>query len=165
MILRALYTQLNRAILLCDVIPDGKLSKLHTFWQAIAQVSEMSFPVVFHTENCAVLSGNPTLSSVYLPTPPWHHLKALNLPKWIRERGDPCLHWSIQIVTWTLGHRKHYGRCGQQTANDCLVFIHHSHTHEKKHRTDKKKTDKPDGKPVLCQKTFSSVFRAVCLHS
>jgi len=23
------------------------------------------------------------------------------------------------------------------------------------------KTDKPDGKPVLCQRTFSSVFRAV----
>jgi hypothetical protein len=30
------------------------------------------------------------------------------------------------------------------------------------HRTvKKKKTDKPDGKPVLCQKTFRSVFRAV----
>jgi hypothetical protein len=29
-----------------------------------------------HTENCAVHSGNPTLSSVYLPTPRWHHLKA-----------------------------------------------------------------------------------------
>jgi hypothetical protein len=27
-----------------------------------------------------------------------------------------------------------------------------------------KKTDKPDGKPVLCQRTFSSVFRAVFLH-
>jgi hypothetical protein len=33
----------------------------------------------------------------------------------------------------------------------------------------KKKTDKPDGKPVLCHRTFSSVFRAfvytVKLHS
>jgi hypothetical protein len=38
-----------------------------------------------HTENCAVHSGNPTVSSVYLPTPRWHHLKALNLPKWIKE--------------------------------------------------------------------------------
>ena len=28
-----------------------------------------------------------------------------------------------------------------------------------------KKTDKPDGKPALCQRTFSSVFRAVFLHS
>ena len=44
-------------------------------WQAIAQASELSFPVVFHTENCAVHSGNPTISSVYLPTPRWYHLK------------------------------------------------------------------------------------------
>jgi len=28
-----------------------------------------------------------------------------------------------------------------------------------------KKTDKPDGKPVLCQRTFSPVFRAGFLHS
>jgi len=63
------------------------------------------FPVVFHIGNCAVHSGNPTVSSVYLPTPRWH-------------------------------------------------------THEKTHRTDK-----PDGKPVLCQRTFSSVFRAVFLRS
>jgi hypothetical protein len=82
------------------------------FWQAIAQASELSFPV-FHTENCAVHSGNPTVSSVYL-----------------------------------------------QTANDSLVLIHNSHTHKKTHRTDQK-TDKP----VLCQRKFSSVFRAVSLHS
>jgi hypothetical protein len=48
------------------------------FWHAIAQVSELSFPVVFHTENCVVYTGNPTVSSVYLPTPRWHRLKALN---------------------------------------------------------------------------------------
>jgi hypothetical protein len=42
----------------------------------MAQASELSLPVVFHTENCAVHSGNPTVSSVYLPTPRWHHLKA-----------------------------------------------------------------------------------------
>jgi hypothetical protein len=29
---------------------------------------------VFHTEICAVHSGNPIDSSVYLPTPRWHHL-------------------------------------------------------------------------------------------
>jgi hypothetical protein len=40
------------------------------------QASDLSFPVVFHTQNCAVHSGNPTLSSVYLPTPRWYHLKA-----------------------------------------------------------------------------------------
>jgi hypothetical protein len=35
----------------------------------------------------------------------------------------------------------------------------------RKHTELTKKTDKPDGKPVLCQRTFSSVFRAVFLHS
>jgi len=47
------------------------------------------------------------------------------------------------------------------------VFIRHSHTHKKTHKTAKK-TDNPNGKPVLCQRTFSSVFRAVFfffLHS
>ena len=38
--------------------------------------SELSFPVVFHTDNCAVHSRNPTVFSVYLPTPQWHRLKA-----------------------------------------------------------------------------------------
>jgi len=42
----------------------------------IAQASELSFPVVFHTQNCAVHSGNPTVSSVSLPSPRWHHLKS-----------------------------------------------------------------------------------------
>jgi hypothetical protein len=42
-------------------------------------------------------------------------------------------------------------------------LIHHSHTRKKTHRTDKK-TDKPCGKPVLCQRTFSSVFRAVFIQ-
>jgi len=65
----------------------------------------MSFPVVFHTENYAVHSGNPKVSTLYMPTPRWHHFKALN-------------------------------------------------------RTNKKLTNLM-GKPVLCQRTFSSVFRAV----
>jgi hypothetical protein len=38
-------------------------------------------------------------------------------------------------------------------------FIQYSHTHKNTHRTDK--ADTPDGKPVLWQRTFSSVFRAV----
>jgi len=46
-----------------------KLSKLRSFDKAIVQTSELSFPVVFHTQNCAVHSGNPPVSSVFLPTP------------------------------------------------------------------------------------------------
>jgi hypothetical protein len=34
-------------------------------------------------------------------------------------------------------------------------------THARKHTELTKKTDKPDGKPVPCQRIFSSVFRAV----
>ena len=57
-----------------------KLRKLRIFDRQIAQASELSFPIVFHTESCAVHSGNPTVSSVYLPTPRWHHLKAHPFP-------------------------------------------------------------------------------------
>jgi len=62
----------------------------------------MSFPVVFHTENCAIHAGNP-------------------------------------IVTRTRRHT-------ELTKKE-------------------KKNDKPDGKPLLCQRIFSSDFRAVFLHS
>jgi hypothetical protein len=37
-------------MLLCDVIPDGKTEETAQFWQAIAQASELSFPVLFHTQ-------------------------------------------------------------------------------------------------------------------
>jgi hypothetical protein len=63
---RAIHTQLNWAILLCDVIPNEETELTAQFWQAIAQASELSFPVVFQTESCAIHSGNPTVSPVYL---------------------------------------------------------------------------------------------------
>jgi hypothetical protein len=71
-----MHSHLNWAILLCDVIRDGETAWTTQFWQAMAQASDLFFPVVSETENCAVHSGNPTVSSVYLPTPRWHHLKA-----------------------------------------------------------------------------------------
>ena len=42
----------------------------------------------------------------------------------------------------------------QQTT---ALFLSTNVTRTRRHRTDKK-TDKPDGKPVLCQRIFSSVF-------
>jgi len=71
-----IHCQLKWAILLCNVILDGKTELTEQFWQAIAQASELSFPAVFHKQNCAVHSGDLIVSSVYLPTPRWHHLKA-----------------------------------------------------------------------------------------
>ena len=50
----------------------------------------------------------------------------------------------------------------QQTT---ALFLSTTVTRTRKHTELTKKTDRPDGKPVLCQGTFSSVFRAVILHS
>jgi len=41
------------------------------------------------------------------------------------------------------------------------LFLSTTVTRTRRHTELTKKTDKPDGKPVLCQRTFSSVFRAV----
>ena len=50
----------------------------------------------------------------------------------------------------------------QQTTT---LFLYTIDTRTGRHTELTEKTDKPDGKPVLCQRTFSSVFRAVFLHS
>jgi hypothetical protein len=50
----------------------------------------------------------------------------------------------------------------QQTT---ALFLSNIVTRTRRHTELTKKTDKPDGKPVLCQRTFSSVFHAVFLHS
>ena len=50
----------------------------------------------------------------------------------------------------------------QQTT---ALFLSTTITRTRRHTELTEKTDKPDGKPVLCQRIFSSVFRAVCLHS
>ena len=46
----------------------------------------------------------------------------------------------------------------QQTT---ALFLSTIVTRTKRHIELTKKTDKPDGKPVLCQRTFTSVFHAV----
>jgi hypothetical protein len=133
----------------------------------MAQASELSFPVVFHTENCAGSSGNPPVSSVSLPTPRWHHLKAH--PFLVIHSADE--HRLIYSFSNTTCYSTFYAFFSYfritfwpmwlTNSKQQPCFIHHSHTHKKTHRTDKKKTNKPDGKPVLCQRTFNSVFRAV----
>jgi len=45
------------------------------------------------------------------------------------------------------------------------AFISSTTVTRTRRHTELTKTDKPDRKPVLCQRTFSSVFRAVFLHS
>jgi len=129
----------------------------------------MSFPVVFHTENYAVHSGNITVSSVYLPTPRWHHFKAHPF----LEFHSADEHHMIYSFSNTTSYSTFYALFSsfsdkimtdvankQQTT---ALFLSTIVTRTRRHTelTKKKKTDKPDGKPVLCQRTFSSVFRAV----
>ena len=73
---RPINCQLNWAILLCDVIYDGKN------WVNCAVLTDNSaglrtvLTAVFHTQNCAVHSRNLTVPSAYIPTPLWQHLKS-----------------------------------------------------------------------------------------
>jgi len=61
------------------------------------------------------------------------------------------------VISSRLSHRELSSSLRKSNSFLCLpVFIHHSHTHKETHGTDK-----PNGKLVLCQRTFSSVFRAV----
>ena len=65
------------------------------------------------------------------------------------------------VLSSRLSHRElHSSLKESHSFFSFFVFIHHSHT-VKKHTELTKKSDKPDGKPVLCQRTFSSVFHAV----
>jgi len=114
------------------------------FWQAIPQGSEQSFPVDFHTQNCAVHSENPTVSSVYLPTPQWHHLKTH--PFLAINSADE--HRMIYPFSNTSSYSTFYAFFSSfwvtlwpkwpANSNDSLVFIPRSHTHKKTNRTDKK---------------------------
>jgi len=45
------------------------------------------------------------------------------------------------------------------------LFLSTVVTRARRHTEMTRNTDKPDGKPVLCQTTFSSDFRAGFLHS
>jgi hypothetical protein len=129
------------------------------------QASELSFPVVFHTQNCAVHSGNPTVCSVYLLPPRWHHLKAhpfLGINSADEHRMTYSFSNTISFSTFYASFSSFWITLWPMwlARSKRQPYIHHSHTLKKTHRTDKK-TDKPGGKPVLCQRKFSSVVRAV----
>jgi len=126
----------------------------------------LSFPFVFHPQNCAVRSGNPAVSSVYLPTPRRHHLKAHPFLA-IHSADKHRMIYSFSNATsyctfyaFFSSFRISLRPMWLANSKRQPCFYHHSHTHKKTNKTDKK-TDKPDGKSVLYQRTFSSAFRAV----
>ena len=165
----AIHSQLNWAILLCDVIPDGKN------WVncAVLTGSDAGLRTVLsrrisHTENCAVHSDNPTVSSVYLPTPRWHQLKAH--PFTAVHSADE--HRMIYSSSNTTSYSTCYAFFSDNIMADVAskqqttaLFLSTIVTRTRRHTELTKRTDKPDGKPVLCQRTFSSVFHAVFFNS
>ena len=117
--------------------------------------------------NCAVHSGNPTSSSVYLPTPRWHHLKAHpflaihsadvhRMVYYFSNTTSYCTFYaffsSFRITLWRMW-------LANSKRHPCF-YPPQSHAQEDTHRTDK-----ADGKLVLCKRTFSSVFRAVFFYT
>jgi len=154
----ASYTHSNWAILLCDYIPDGK-----------------------NWVNCAVVAGNSAGLRTVLPSRLSHRELRSSLTE---SHSFPILpadttmassqgtsvssnsfsRWASHIFLFKCHFLLHILRfifffsdnIMADVASKRQPFIHHSRTHKKKHRTDKS-----DGKPVLCQRTFSSVFGAV----
>jgi len=166
-----------------------------TFRRYTLSVKLSDFTVWRHTWrknwiNCAVLTGNSAglrtiLSSclshrelrsslreshsfLSLPkTPRWHDLKALNsFSRWASHdvflfKYHFLLH-SLHFLFFFSDNIMADVASKQQTT---ALFLSTIVTRTIRHTELTKKTDKPDGKLVLCQKTFSSVFRAMFLHS
>ena len=130
----------------------------------------MSFPVIFHRETCAVHSGNPTVSSVYLPTPRSHHLKAhpflaihpSDEHRMIYSFSNTTSYSTLRFLFFFSDNIMADVASKQQTT---ALFLSTIVTGTRRNTELTKKTDKPDGKPVLCQRTFSSVSLAGFLHS
>jgi hypothetical protein len=143
----------------------------HTWWKNWANCAvlvgnstglRMSFPVVFHTENCAFHSQNPIVSSCYLLTPWWYHLKALNFPNdedhITYSFSNTTSYFTFYTLFFFCSHNimANVASKEQMTALFLLNIVTCTRRHS---------TDKPDGKPVLCQRTFSSVFCAVFFNT
>ena len=152
---------------MCNVIPEGKTEYTAQFWQAIEQASELYFQSSFTQKNCAVHTGNPTVPSVYLPTPRWHHIIFRNsFSRWASY--DIFLfkyHFLLHILRFLFFFSDNIMADVATKQQTTTLFLSTIVTRIRRHTELTKKTDKPDGKPVPCQRMFSSVFRAVYLHS
>jgi hypothetical protein len=140
---RLTHSQSNWAISFVTSYLMEKLSNAAEVWQAIAQASELSFPIVFHTANCAVHSGNPTVFSVYLRTPRWHRLKAhpfLTIHSAHEYRMINSFSYTTSYYTfYALFSSFRVTLCPMWLANSKRqqCFVYHIHTHKKTHRTEK----------------------------
>jgi len=104
---------------------------------------------------------------VYLPTPRWHNLKAASVSsnsfsRWAsRDIFIFKYHFLPHILRFIFFFSDKNITDVASKQQTTALFLSTVVTRTRRHTELKKKTDKPDGKPVLCQRTFSSVFRAV----
>jgi hypothetical protein len=152
-----------------------KLRKLCSLAGINASLRTVFSSPLSHTENWAVHLGNPTVSSVYLQTPRWHHIKAhpfLAIHSADEHRTIYFLfkyHFLLHILRYFFFFSDNIMADVASKQQTTALFLSTTVTRTRRH-TELTKSDKPDGKPVLCQRTFSSVFRAdffytVKLHS
>jgi hypothetical protein len=72
-----------------------------------------------------------------------------------------CVYRSLQIFTWTSGQRKYAFWLNWIEVLIMARSYDTTFTRARRLTAKTKKNDKLDWKPVLCQRTFSSVFRVV----
>jgi hypothetical protein len=135
-----------------------KLSKLHSFDRQYRRPQKCPFPSSFTHRTKHFTQGIP-VSSVYLRTPLWHHLRCYQL---IQQMS---IGWYISFQTPLLTpYFTHYfllsdkimaNVAGKQQTT--ALFLYTTVTSSRRHTQLTQKTDKPDGKPVLFQRTFRSV--------
>ena len=105
-----------------------------------------------HTQICAVHSGNPKVSSVYLPIPRWHHLKPLNsFSRWaLYDIFLSKYHFLLHILRFLFFFSDNIMADVASKQQTTALFLSTIITHTRRHTELTKKTDKPDEKPVLC---------------
>ena len=133
--------------------------------QAMVQASELSFPVVFNTELRSSLwefhsfrSLPADTTMVFQGTQPSKMNKREATIAWYIPFQVPFLTPYFTIFLIFFSDNILLDVASKQQTRD--LFLSSMVTRTRTYRTDQK-TDKPDGKPVLCQRTLSSVFRVV----
>jgi len=131
------------------------------------QALELSFAVVFHTENCAVHPGNPTVSSVYWPTPRSHRLKAhpfLAIHSADEHRTIIFLlkyHFLLRLLCFLFFLSDNIMADVASKQQTTALFLPTIVTRTRRHT----ELTNLMGKLVLCQRTFSLFFRAVFFYT
>ena len=113
--------------------------------------------------------GVSKVSSVYLPTPRWHHLKAHPFLA-IHSADDRRMMHSFPNITsyctfydFFSSFRITLWPIWLANSKTKALLLSNIVTRRRRH-TELSKNWQPDGKPVLCHRNFSSVFREVVLN-